>query len=724
MAYQGRKSKQSFYRAGALCAGLAGFVLSPLALAAGEAASSTVILPDVQVSGSADGTASNAPVKSLRRVATAGALGSKSEIDTPFSLKTMDASDLRERQASSIDEALAGDASIRQTSGATTGIVSYVSIRGLLLDQLNGYKVDGLNYVNRAELPLEMVEQVQVLKGLSGFMYGFGSPGGVVNYQLKRPTDEPLLNLGVRYKSDGVFSEHVDNGGRFGPEQRFGYRVNAVHEGGDTYVDNGHVRRDSGSLALDARITDDLTWDFDALQSTRLAKGVYYGIFPGSGVGIPRTIDGDTRLAEDGSYFRTRTSLATTGFKWALSPEWTASVHYRYGEQYTGWREGSLNLLNNNGDYRISQSAQLESYTSDQLQATLEGSFQTGPFSHQLAMGVSSLNLMQRRDANTESATLTGGNLYNPVDLVGRSIDTAGHRRHRFIDIDEDAAFLADTIDLTEQWSVIAGWRYTDFQQRNYDRNTGRQLTGTAGNYHEKKVTPTYALMYRPWADTTLYASYVESLEKGGVASISNANYGEVFAPIESKQYELGVKHQGQGWNATAALFQIDRGAQYTDSGNAFRQQGNVRYKGAELGGELSLADEWTISANALWLDAKYRSVPGLDGNDAAGVSDFQAASRLRYAPHAMSGWAFSLGANHYSDYAYNAANTLQLGGYTLFDVGAQYQTRLFGKKATFNAVVNNLADKQYWVTYSASTPNLLQGAPRNVVFSLDVEAF
>ncbi|MGY2167431.1 TonB-dependent siderophore receptor [Pseudomonas gingeri] len=723
MAYQAGKSKRVLYCAGALCAGLGGFALTPLAQAASELASGeTVVLPEVQVSASSPGT--DAPVKSLRRVTANGALGSTAEIDTPFSLKTVDARDIRERQASSIDEVLAGDSSVRQTAGAVVGVVSYVSVRGLLLDQVNGYKVDGLSYINRAELPLEMVDQVQVLKGLSGFMYGFGSPGGVVNYQLKRPTDNPVLDFGARYKSDGVFSESVDNGGRFGPEQRFGYRVNAVHEGGDTYVDGGHVRRDSGGLALDARLTDSFTWDFDALQSTRLAKGVYYGIFPGAGVSIPHTIPGDSKLAEDGSYFRTRTSLATTGFKWELSPEWTANVHYRYGEQYTGWREGSLNLLNNNGSYRIAQSAQLETFTSDQLQASLEGSFQTGPFYHKLVVGASSLDILQRRDANAASATINGGNLYDPVDLSGYSISTAGHNRHRFLNIDEDAAFVADTIDLTEQWSIIAGWRYTDFQQKNYDRNTGVQLVGAAGDYQEKKVTPTYALMYRPWKDTTIYTSYVESLEKGGVASISNSNYGEVFAPIESKQYELGIKTQGQGWNTTAALFQIDRGAQYTDSTNAFRQQGNVRYKGAELGGEVSLASEWTLSANALWLDSKYHAVPGLEGHNAAGVSDFQAASRIRYAPGALQGWAFSLGANYYSSYDFNAANTLKVDGYTLFDVGAQYQTRLFGKRTTLNAVVNNLTNEQYWVTYSSSSPSLMQGAPRNVALSLSVETF
>jgi hypothetical protein len=46
-------------------------------------------------------------------------------------------------------------------------------------------------------------------------MYGFGSPGGIVNYVLKRPTDDPYRSISVGYGSAGVFSEKVDLGGRF-----------------------------------------------------------------------------------------------------------------------------------------------------------------------------------------------------------------------------------------------------------------------------------------------------------------------------------------------------------------------------------------------------------------------------------------------------------------------------------------------------------------------------
>ncbi|KKB60740.1 hypothetical protein WM40_27445, partial [Robbsia andropogonis] len=71
---------------------------------------------------------------------------------------------------------------------------------------------------------MEAFERVELLKGLSGFMYGFGSPGGIVNYVLKRPTEKRFTTLTAGYESDGVFAEKLDTGGRAGPNAQLGYR--------------------------------------------------------------------------------------------------------------------------------------------------------------------------------------------------------------------------------------------------------------------------------------------------------------------------------------------------------------------------------------------------------------------------------------------------------------------------------------------------------------------
>ena len=226
-------------------------------------------------SGTGAGTAlSTVTVQGTRtRSLGAGALGARSELETPFSVRQVDAEDLDARQVKSLGKVFANDASV-MSLGDTYSFNAYsINVRGIPLDDYNGYKINGLPFfMTTVELPIETFESVQLLKGSSGFMYGFGAPGGIINFVTKKPTDKPLLSFDVGYRSDGVFSEHVDAGGRVGDDKRYGYRLNLTHEQGETY-NGAHVQRNSGSLSVDTRLTASLTWTADAIYQSRRVQG-------------------------------------------------------------------------------------------------------------------------------------------------------------------------------------------------------------------------------------------------------------------------------------------------------------------------------------------------------------------------------------------------------------------------------------------------------------------
>jgi outer membrane receptor for ferric coprogen and ferric-rhodotorulic acid len=71
------------------------------------------------------------------------------------------------------------------TSSSTTDWWG-TQIRGLPVR--NSY-VDGVPMLLHwgGDFPTEVIESVTALKGLTGFMYGFGEPGGALSYKLKRP---------------------------------------------------------------------------------------------------------------------------------------------------------------------------------------------------------------------------------------------------------------------------------------------------------------------------------------------------------------------------------------------------------------------------------------------------------------------------------------------------------------------------------------------------------
>ncbi|MBP0597152.1 TonB-dependent receptor [Herbaspirillum sp. LeCh32-8] len=659
----------------------------------------------------------------LKRAATSGALGARSVLNTPFSISVVEKDDIQDRQVTTIEQAFRFDPSVTSASGEY-GRGSSVLVRGLGIDATNGFKMDGLAIPGWGNdlLPMEMFERVELLKGLSGFMYGFGSPGGIMNYVLKRPTEEKQFSVDVGYKSGSLFSEHIDVGGRAGDDQRLGYRVNLVHEQGGTYFTGGELKRDAASLALDLKLTNDLTWTFDTLYAKRKSIGnAFWGLSLGSGLSIPNTINPGTRQQPDGSYYNNENIMVSTGLQWRLNQDWKTRFDYRYAREDVDYVYSTINIVNAAGDTTASQSAGIYSFEFQQLQAMVEGKLQTGAIGHQLVFGASRQEYASLSDRGAITTAMGAGNIYRDTTLSTGGVNNSTHTQYRSSEIMQDALFASDTLSLGDKWSLIAGLRYTRFSQYGY--NTSGATTST---YKRNPVTPTIALMYKPTEDSTVYGSYVEALERGGTAGFNSsggrtANYQEVMGPIKSKQAEVGVKAERERWMTSAALFRIQRTAEYVNTSNYYVQDGETRYQGLDLAGRYDFTPALSLSGGLMWLDAKYKqTTAAMEGKSVTGAPHFQATAAVRYRVPQLTGLTLNAGGRYVGRSTLNTTTGLELPSYYVFDAGALYRTRLGGKDVTFNAQIQNLTDNRYWV-YNG-TNYIFAGAPRTLSLNARVE--
>lgn len=652
----------------------------------------------------------------------AGALGSASDLDTPFSTREVDSEQIEERQLKALSNVFAGDTSVDAKGDSYSLTASNLSVRGVRLDNGGSYKINGLPiFITTLELPLETFESVQLLKGASGFMYGFGAPGGVVNYVTKKPTDENKLSLSVGARSNGVWSEHVDLGGRFGPGEgdTFGYRLNAVHEEGETPT-RSHVKRDSVSLSLDARITEDLTWTADTLYQERLINGGIqnYRLPSYTGRSLPDVVSGSSdRTGIEGTTFNARAWMAATGLRWDINPDWSASIDYNHFDQQRKYISEYPTLLNEAGDYRELLSTGNGNAVYDQVQAMLQGNFSTGPIGHKVVVGAS----WQGYDRYSSTVSLfqiigTGtNNLYRPptrVTYTGQIDYPSYHVSY----IQQRGVFASDTLDLTHGWSLLAGLRLTEYTQDIY--NTAGAKTS---HYRQVPLTPTIALMYQPRPDTTFYASYVEALEAGETAGSTYSNAGETLDPIMSKQYEIGVKTDRETWGGSAAVFRLERGAQYGNSAGVYVQDGEQRYQGVELNGYLNVTDSTRLTSSSTWLDATFtKSEAALVGNRASGVPRFQQVLQISQDIPGIDGLKLYADARYRGASEANDSNTLQVPGYTLFSAGASYRLPVDRHEVILRANVDNLANREYWAF--ASSNSVYLGTPRTVSFNISFD--
>jgi len=684
----------SSFRKSPLCLGTGATLLVLCATAqsgrayAQEATDKAAALPTVTA------TAAEETQQHLAAKVSSGALGARSQLETPFSTTVVKSEDLAERQVSKLGDVFALDASVSDNSGAYSSWASYITVRGLPLDWQTGYRMDGKPFLSYAiTLPYEHFEQIELLKGSSGFMHGFGSPGGIVNYVTKKPTDHPVRSIDVGYKSNSVWSEHVDLGGRFGSDGRFGYRLNATHEEGKTFNDGG-IRRDSVSLALDARLTRDLTWTFDALyqkrKSTDQTPSISTSAYTGSR--LPAAVRGDDqRLLGPGQHLATDLQLYSTGLQYRLTPDWTLSTSYSHSTSKRSRNEGILYLQDASGNYDDFRSDTREGHRFDQWQAMAEGRLRTGSIEHQLTLGASWQKQVNDYSSNSVYQWIGTGSIFQ--QNTNAYLSTTDLALYRNSDITQRAVFASDTLKLSDRWSVLAGVRSTNYEQNSYGTD------GIKTSVYAKKgvVTPTLALMFKPAPDTTLYTSYVESLEQGSTVSNLYANEGELFKPLKSKQYELGIKADRERWSATAALFRIERGAEYANSANALVQDGQSIYQGLELGASTRLGSQWQFGANLMFLDASYKRGRDNIGNRVAGAPNFVATAQVSYAVPQVPGLKLSADAKYTGSTMLNASNQLRLPGYAIANIGASYATRINGHDTTFRVAVNNVANRRYW---------------------------
>ncbi|AFW01025.1 hypothetical protein BAR24_01920 [Gluconobacter oxydans] len=627
-----------------------------------------------------------------------GALGTKRVLDTPFSIRTVTAAEIQERQVKSLARVFSQDASVI-SNGDTYSFNAYsVTVRGVPLDDYNGYKINGTPFfMTTVELPLESFEAVQLLKGASGFMYGFNAPGGIIDFQTKKPTDARTFSFDAGYSSGAVGSQHIDTGGRLFRNDIVGYRLNLTHENGETYS-GSHVTRFSGSLSTDVRLAPNLLWTADAIYQDRKVQGGVQDFFidDPSAYGsnrLPDAISGHKNLtASPASMFTSHTLFVSTGLHWDITKNWTARIDYSHSMDYRRYRGEWMSLQDQAGNYNTYMSTNPGSWAQyDQVQAILEGKFRTGFIRHDFTMGAAWQGLSRYLPYDSDYVDIGGQNLYAPV--INRSYsgswNTATYRNYRS---DQVGLFGSDTLTFDKHWSLLAGIRFTDFHQLTWKASAAKTALRTT------PLTPTAALMFHPWKDTTIYASYVQALENGGTVGDTYKNARETLPPIRSDQVEIGAKVARASWDLTGALYRITRGAQYANADNVYVSNGTVTYQGAELSGHVDLPFGITLTDSLGAEGGKYSKADAtIKGNKIEGIPLFQNVFQLTDRIPGVPGLSATAEVHYTASMWGDSSNTYHVPSYTLLNLRASYRTSIGHHKVTLRAELDNATNLHYW---------------------------
>ncbi len=178
------------------------------------------------------------------------------------------------------------------------------------------------------------------------------------------------------------------------------------------------------------------------------------------------------------AHFYSNLQVYQTGLRYRLNDDWTVSTTYSFSKQSRSRNETTLNLQNNLGDYTDFRYDGAESQQFTNWTSMVEGKFRTGPFRHELVAGLSWQKQIDRYSTNSVYTQLADGNLYAPY--TGVYYSQTGFNKYRAGDTEQKAAFVSDTMHLTEQWSVLGGLRVTNYEQNGYSFPAPRAATPTS----------------------------------------------------------------------------------------------------------------------------------------------------------------------------------------------------------------------------------------------------
>lgn len=671
-----------------------------------------------------------------------GALGNRSILETPFNVTGFTEKLIRDQQAQTIADVVLNDPSVRNDAPTFSERDSFF-IRGFSVVNLDT-AYDGLFYLaNPRRSFLEGIERVEVLKGPTALLNGgVGRVGGTINLVPKRATDEPINRLTTTYISDTQIKPQFDIGRRFGPAGEWGIRLNGSYRKGDTPLDRNENEVVVGSLGADYR-GERVRASIDINHSDQKIDApisLFNAAAPG--IRIPGAPDGDINTANSFDFIDSSYDMAVGRIEFDIFENTTiyaSAGASRYREDFltTSYTIGDSRIVNPRfGDAQVDFGFNPQEIEGRSGEVGLRSEFDTGPVGHQFNVAASSArNENHRGEFNPRRLGFPNytTNIYEPVLFQGTPPNLDGLPRASnlipFADVLANSLAVSDTLSFGNgRFLLTLGGRYQEIRSRGFNTLPGI-ATAPVGErnyfYEDSRFSPAVGAVVRLTEHVSVYGNYIEALNEGPTAPATALNANEIFAPIVSKQKEVGVKYDFGSFGVTASLFEIEQPSGFTNpASRLFSADGLQVNQGIELAVFGEPVEGLRLLGGISLIEAELERTAGglFDGNTVPGVPKVAANLYGEYdLPWLAEGLTATGRVIHTGATRYDQANTQRIDDWTRVDLGLRYAFEgAYGKPMELKANVENVFDEAYWA--SSARGFLATGAPRTFLVSASIE--
>ena len=709
---------------------LLGTSIAALGLGLSAPAMAQTALPPVQVTGSQAGSYT-APVSDLVKL-------QEPLLDTPITVVNISQQLMEDRGVTNLNNAFRNAPSITIEAGESSWQGNAPYIRGFSARTdmfLDGLRDIGMYYRDPWDL-----EDVQVLEGPDGILFGRGSTGGVIEQTSKTPQLDAFTGARVSVGTNDLQRATVDvNEPVDGLGMPAAFRINAM---GDS---EGQAGRD---VVKYGRYGFAPSLELGLGTPTRLLLNYFHQTendLPDFGLpwyfGKPPPVDTENFYGFRSDHLNATADIGTFKAAHDFSDTLTLENDFRYadyGRSETGSKPAipasattatPLSAINVTINSFSLHSTERE--LQDQLNTVAK--FDTGPIRHDLTAGFeydwesSDPQVYNSSGLTNNLVTPNNNQVFSPTATFQRvGIDTTTNTT---------GAYLMDTMKLGDQWEGILGARIDRFSAHFTEQvfavppATTGVVTATNTNNHVDSIPSWHgALIYKPMENGTVYATYATSFDPTAETldvitsfttfSLNNEN----LDPERNRTMEVGTK-----WSIlddqlmlSGSLFQTTKyNARIPDpSIPGFNQlAGNEQVQGFELLAQGRITDAWNITAGYDYLNST--TTKTVTGGPPLGFplpfvprSNFTFWSTYWLTPE----WQIGGGGQYVgARFAQTTAPIEEAPGYFTFDAMAKY---VISGKFDVQVNVYNIADKTYYDLLHPAF--VVPGAGRSAMLTLN----
>jgi catecholate siderophore receptor len=645
--------------------------------------------------------------------------------DTPQSITVVPRELMDEQHSTTLRDALRNVAGISIAAGEGSSQGDNLTIRGFSARSdifMDGMRDFGSYYRDPFNL-----EQVEVLEGPSGILFGRGSTGGVVEQDSKTPQLRAFIDGSASFGTDLTRRGTLDLNEPL-PEIATNAALRLDMMGTDAQVAQRNV-------AENRRFGVAPTVAFGLGTPTRLTVSYFHqseADTPDYGVpwliNTPAPVPREDFYGFRDDYLNTGVDIGTIKLEHDFNDNLTLRDQARFANYARDFRITEPQLTNTSFSTPLDQSEvtrnelgghSTETYLWDQLD--LKAHFDVGPVEDTVITGVEG----GRETSDPTRFSYTGvptTPLLNPNEdeyfsgttTVATQVTTMAYSA---------GVYLIDILKLGEHWQLIGGARW-DYFDASY-----RQSVAPASAYDQSISAPSWrgALIYKPVVNGTLYFDYGTSFDPSAEAlSLSAAT--AALPPEKNQTFELGAKWDflSDALSLRGALFRTEQlNAREPDPQDAELDvlAGDERVQGITLEVVGRLTKEWKIFANYSYMRSELISaVPAYSyavGGPLANVPENTAGlwSTLALPWRLEVGAGFNFVDRRIASFTAPAANGLlrEAPSYGTLSAMVKYQA---SHHIDLQANVYNLTDQPY---YDGIHPeHVIPGAGVSALFSVN----